>query len=130
MKKDIKLFVPSSLENLSIIRAMIRAYLEHFKVKKDDIMKLISIVDELATNVIEHAYQYEIGDIIIEIDKVEDVIYLSVEDKGTGFDEKKKSKTEGGLGIILVKAISDKFKIEKKDHGTKIKIEKIIREDV
>ncbi|WP_297598705.1 ATP-binding protein [uncultured Cetobacterium sp.] len=129
MQNEIKLYVPSSLKNLSIIRAMTKTYLEHQKVDQKDIMKILSIVDELATNVIEHGYEYKSGDIIIELQKNEDIIHLIVEDNGIGFDEDKISKEEGGMGLFLAKAMADNFKIEKKVNGTKIKVEKRIKEE-
>ena len=92
-------------------------------------MKILSIVDDLATNVIEHGYEYKSGEIIIELQKNEDIIHLIVEDNGIGFDEDKISKEEGGMGLFLAKAMADNFKIEKKVNGTKIKVEKRIKEE-
>jgi len=130
MQNEIKLYVPSSLKNLSIIRAMTKTYLEHQKVEQKDIMKILSIVDELATNVIEHGYEYKSGDIIIELQKNNDIIHLVVEDNGRGFDESKISKDEGGMGLFLAKAMADNFKVEKKINGTKIKVEKRVKEEI
>lgn len=130
MQNEIKLYVPSSLKNLSIIRAMTKTYLEHQKVEQKDIMKILSIVDELATNVIEHSYEYKSGDIIIELQKNNDIIHLVVEDNGVGFDESKISKDEGGMGLFLAKAMADNFKVEKKINGTKIKVEKRVKEEI
>ncbi len=130
MQNEIKLYVPSSLKNLSIIRAMTKTYLEHQKVEQKDIMKILSIVDELATNVIEHGYEYKSGDIIIELQKNNDIIHLVVEDNGVGFDESKISKDEGGMGLFLARAMADNFKVEKKINGTKIKVEKKVKEEV
>ncbi|MGL4629356.1 ATP-binding protein [Cetobacterium sp.] len=130
MQNEIKLYVPSSLKNLSIIRAMTKTYLEHQKVEQKDVMKILSIVDELATNVIEHGYEYKTGDIIIELQKNNDVIHLVVEDNGVGFDESKISKDEGGMGLFLAKAMADNFKVEKKINGTKIKVEKRVKEEI
>ena len=130
MQNEIKLYVPSSLKNLSIIRAMTKTYLEHQKVEQIDIMKILSIVDELATNVIEHGYEYKSGDIIIELQKNNDIIHLVVEDNGVGFDESKISKDEGGMGLFLAKAMADNFKVEKKINGTKIKVEKRVKEEI
>lgn len=129
MENIIKLYVPSSLGNLSIIRAMMRVYLEHQKVESKDSLKIISILDELATNAIEHGYGYEVGDVIIELKRNENTIQMIVEDNGIGFDEDKISKDEGGMGLFLVKSMSDSFNIEKKVNGTKIKVEKKIKKE-
>ncbi|MCJ8341839.1 MAG: ATP-binding protein [Cetobacterium sp.] len=128
MKNEIKLYVPSSLKNLSIIRALARTYLELQKLEQKDIVQILSIIDELSTNVVEHGYQYQPGDIIIELEKQNDTIYLIVEDNGVGFDEEKESKEEGGMGLFIARAIADDFKIEKKLNGTKFKVEKKVRE--
>lgn len=123
-KNEVKITVPSSLENLSLIRALVKSYLEFHKVETKDIFQLLTVVDELATNVVEHGYQYNPGDIIIEVEKLNDLIVLIVEDNGIGFDDSKVSKEEGGMGLFLARSIADNFKIEKKINGTIFRVEK------
>lgn len=130
MKNIIRMSIPSSLENLSLIRALIKTYLEVQHINEKDIFQLLSVVDELSTNVVEHGYKYKPGDIILEIQKSNDIIQLIVEDNGIGFDEEKLSKEEGGMGLYIARAIADNFKIEKKLNGTLFKIEKRIKEAV
>jgi len=122
--------IPSSLENLSLIRALVKTYLEVQHINEKDIFQLLSVVDELSTNVVEHGYKYKPGDIILEIQKSNDIIQLIVEDNGIGFDEEKLSKEEGGMGLYIARTIADNFKIEKKLNGTLFKIEKRIKEAV
>ncbi|WP_294064199.1 ATP-binding protein [uncultured Fusobacterium sp.] len=128
MKNIIKMTIPSSLENLSLIRALVKTYLELQHINEKDVFQLLSVVDELSTNVVEHGYKYKPGDIILEIQRSNDVIQLVVEDNGIGFDEEKLSKEEGGMGLYIARAIADNFKIEKKLNGTLFKIEKKIKE--
>ncbi|AVQ28283.1 MULTISPECIES: ATP-binding protein [Fusobacterium] len=130
MKNIIRMSIPSSLENLSLIRALVKTYLEVQHINEKDIFQLLSVVDELSTNVVEHGYKYKPGDIILEIQKSNDIIQLIVEDNGIGFDEEKLSKEEGGMGLYIARAIADNFKIEKKLNGTLFKIEKRIKEAV
>lgn len=122
--------IPSTLENLSVVRAMVRTYLKNHKIAEEDIVHLISVVDELATNAIEHAYQDCLGEVIINIYKEEGKIYLFVEDYGTGYDNTKESKEEGGLGLVLAQKMVDLFEIIKKERGTVFKIEKRVREAI
>jgi serine/threonine-protein kinase RsbW len=130
VKNIIRMSIPSSLENLSLIRALVKTYLEVQHINEKDIFQLLSVVDELSTNVVEHGYKYKPGDIILEIQKSNDIIQLIVEDNGIGFDEEKLSKEEGGMGLYIARAIADNFKIEKKLNGTLFKIEKRIKEAV
>lgn len=127
-QKGVKLFVPSSLENLSLIRALAKTYLDLHKIDSKDASQILSVIDELSTNVVEHGYCYQPGDVIIEIRKDKDVIYLVVEDNGVGFDEEKQSKEEGGMGLFLARALADDFKMEKKINGTIFRVQKKVRE--
>ncbi|MBP6062797.1 MAG: ATP-binding protein [Fusobacteriaceae bacterium] len=127
-KNEVKINIPSSLENLALIRALVKTYLELHHIDTKEVFQLLSVVDELATNVVEHGYKYQPGDIIIEISKSNDSIRLLVEDNGLGFDDTKISKQDGGMGLFLARAIADDFKIEKKINGTIFKVEKKIRE--
>ena len=128
MKNIIKMTIPSSLENLSLIRALVKTYLELQHINEKDVFQLLSVVDELSTNVVEHGYKYKPGDIILEIQRSNDVIQLVVEDNGVGFDEEKLSKEEGGMGLFIARAIADDFKIEKKLNGTLFRVEKKVKE--
>ncbi len=127
-KNEIKILLSSALENLSVIRTLIRTYLTLHKVEERNIMEILTITDELATNVVEHGYQYKPGELIITLEKDENIIKLIVEDNGVGFDESKMSKEEGGMGLRIARSMSDSFKIEKKVNGTKFKVEKKIKE--
>lgn len=127
-KNEIKILLSSALENLSVIRTLIRTYLTLHKVEERNIMEILTITDELATNVVEHGYQYQPGELIITIEKEGSIIKLVVEDNGVGFDESKMSKEAGGMGLRIARSMSDSFKIEKKVNGTKFKVEKKIKE--
>ena len=127
-KNEIKLVVPSSLHNLMLIRALAKTYLEAQNLQKQDIMKLLSVIDELATNVVEHAYRYETGEMTIFLNKEGNTVNLSVEDSGHGYDESRLSKDEGGMGLFIVKGMVDKFEIEKKEKGTKFNVLKKVKE--
>ena len=120
-KNEVKINIPSSLENLALIRALVKTYLELHHIDTKEVFQLLSVVDELATNVVEHGYKYQPGDIIIEISKSNDSIRLLVEDNGLGFDDTKISKQDGGMGLFLARAIADDFKIEKKINGISTK---------
>ena len=107
---------------------MIRTYLQNHHIAEGDVVQLLSVVDELATNAIEHAYQNKLGEVIINIEKDGSKVRLFVEDSGSGYDDKKVSKEEGGIGLILARKLVDIFEIIKKEQGTVFRIEKEVRE--
>ena len=127
---EVEVHIPSSLENLSVVRAMIRTYLQNHHIAEGDVVQLLSVVDELATNAIEHAYQNKLGEVIINIEKDGSKVRLFVEDSGSGYDDKKVSKEEGGIGLILARKLVDILKNKKKEQGTVFRIEKEVREAI
>lgn len=126
----IKIFIPSFLEGLSTVRAMIRVYLREHNISKLDEIQLLSVVDELTTNAVEHAYRNSQGEIEVVLNYYNNTIFLTVEDFGRGFDESLDSKEDGGFGLSIARKLVDVFEIEKKSKGTIIKVEKKIKEAV
>lgn len=132
-KGEIELELSSLYQNLGIIRRVIRNYLELEGLTKLDEVQIISVIDELSTNVVEHAYNggSEDGVIKIMIKHHNETIEISVEDFGVGFDgEKNSSKEEGGLGLNIVKGATESFKCIKKENGTKIEVIKRVNKEV
>ena len=126
----IKIFIPSFLEGLSTVRAMVRVYLREHNISELDEIQLLSVVDELTTNAVEHAYSDSQGEIEVVLNYYNNTIFLTVEDFGRGFDESLDSKEDGGFGLSIARKLVDIFEIEKKSKGTIIKVEKKIKEAV
>ena len=126
----IKIFIPSFLGSLSTVRAMIRVYLREHHISELDEIQLLSVVDELTTNAVEHAYSDSQGEIEVVLNYYNNTIFLTVEDFGRGFDESLDSKEDGGFGLSIARKLVDVFKIEKKTKGTVFKVEKKIKEAV
>lgn len=124
---EIVLKVPSSLRVLSLVRSTVKGYLEIEKVKETDISLLLSVVDELATNAVEHGYDYnENSTLIIKVTKETSKIVIEVEDFGIGFQGEGNSKKEGGMGLNIVRRIVDGIEMVKKDKGLMIRVFKYI----
>ena len=105
---------------------MIRVYLREHNISKLDEIQLLSVVDELTTNAVEHAYSDSQGEIEVVLNYYNNTIFLTVEDFGRGFDESLDSKEDGGFGLSIARKLVDLFEIEKKRKGTIIKVEKKI----
>lgn len=124
---EIVLKVPSSLRVLSLVRSTVKGYLEIERVKGSDISLLLSVVDELATNAVEHGYDYnEKSSLIVKVTKEEDRVIVEVEDFGVGFQGEGNSKKEGGMGLSIVRKIVDGLEMVKKDKGLMIRVFKYI----
>lgn len=124
---EIVLKVPASLRLMSLVRSTIKNYLEIEKVSNSEISKLLSVVDELATNAIEHGYDYDEKDmLVIRVIKETTKIVIEVEDFGIGFQGEGNSKEEGGMGLNIVRKIVDGIDMVKKDRGLMIRVFKYI----
>ena len=123
----IKIFIPSFLGSLSTVRAMVRVYLREHNISELDEVQILSVVDELTTNAIEHAYSYSEGEIEVVLNIYKETVFLTVEDFGKGYDEGLDSKEDGGFGLSIARKLVDHFRIEKKEKGTIFRIEKKIR---
>ena len=123
----IKIFIPSFLGSLSTVRAMVRVYLREHNISELDEVQILSVVDELTTNAIEHAYSYSEGEIEVILNIYKETVFLTVEDFGKGYDEGLDSKEDGGFGLSIARKLVDDFKIEKKEKGTIFRVEKKIR---
>ena len=124
---EIVLKVPASLRLMSLVRSTIKNYLEIEKVSNSEIAKLLSVVDELATNAVEHGYDYDEKDmLVIRVIKETTKIVIEVEDFGIGFQGEGNSKEEGGMGLNIVRKIVDGIDMVKKDRGLMIRVFKYI----
>lgn len=125
--------IPAQKQYLSIVRMFLKNVCDLNGIsekKRDD---LISVLGEAVSNAVKHAYT--VGDysedekiVDVEIDINNDAIYLKVSDYGCGFpddmsekfdaikiDEKVKMRKSGGLGIYMIKKISDEVEFKKED---------------
>jgi serine/threonine-protein kinase RsbW len=123
IERKFKLQVPSSTENLALIREFVTTVGKQAMMSDDDISKLELAVDEACANVIEHAYGHDITkEVDVRAVFDEDEVRISVVDSGRGFDPAKvdeetveqlvAQRKSGGLGFRLIKTLMDNVSYE------------------
>jgi serine/threonine-protein kinase RsbW len=123
IEKKFTLQVPSSTENLALIREFVTAVGRQAQLEETDISSLELAVDEACANVIEHAYGHDITKEVVVRAKFDDEsLRISVIDEGLGFEPDKapqesvenliKERKSGGLGIRLIKQLMDDVSYE------------------
>ena len=123
IERKFTLQVPSSTENLALIREFVTSIGRQATLSEEEINKLELAVDEACANVIEHAYGHDITkDVSVCATFDDEKLKISVIDEGRGFDPGKvnqKSVDEliherrsGGLGIRLIKTLMDEVSYE------------------
>jgi serine/threonine-protein kinase RsbW len=122
-ERKFTLQVPSSTENLAMIREFVTAVGRQAQLEETDISNLELAVDEACANVIEHAYGHDITKEVVVRAKFDDEsMCISVIDEGRGFDPDKTpqdsveqlihERKSGGLGIRLIKKLMDEVSYE------------------
>ncbi len=123
LERTFTLQVPSSTENLAMIRDFVTSIGEQAGLEPAEVAKLELAVDEACANVIEHAYRRDLTkEVSVRATVDADAVEINVIDTGEGFDpsaveqkELEKLITErksGGLGLRLMKTLMDEVHYE------------------
>jgi len=110
--------VPSSTENLAMIRQFLDGIGKQAGIDEDEVAKIVLAVDEACSNVIEHAYQRDATqEVAITVRFDDDALSVTISDTGRGFDpstaEPKEleeliaERKKGGLGLRLIRTLMD-----------------------
>ena len=123
IERKFMLKVPSSTENLALIREFVGSIAQQSGFDTSDVGKLELAIDEACANVIEHAYGHDTSkEVIIRATLDDETLRIDVEDTGRGFDpeliEEEKleqlvnKRRSGGLGMRLMKTLMDEVHYE------------------
>ncbi len=120
IERKFTLHVPSSTENLAMIREFVSSIGAQAGLEASDIGKLELAVDEACANVIEHAYGHDATkEVVLRATFDNENLRIEVEDTGQGFDPGSVKPEEvekliherktGGLGMRLMKTLMDEI---------------------
>ena len=123
IERKFTLQVPSSTENLALIREFVTTVGRQAQFEESDLSNLELAVDEACANVIEHAYGHDITkEVVVRAIFDDESLHISVIDEGLGFDPNKTpedsveqlihDRKSGGLGIRLIKKLMDEVSYE------------------
>jgi serine/threonine-protein kinase RsbW len=123
MERTFQLHVPSSTENLSMIRDFVGNIGERAGMSQPDQLKLELAVDEACANVIEHAYGSDMTrEVTIKATLDADTVQIDIIDTGKGFDpsavqqlnldELATQRKTGGLGMRLIRSVMDEVQYQ------------------
>jgi serine/threonine-protein kinase RsbW len=123
IEKKFTLQVPSSTENLALIREFVTTIGGQAGLIDSEISNVELAVDEACANVIEHAYGYDLTkEVIVRAVFDDEALQISVIDEGQGFDPGKVKQEDvaelahdrksGGLGLRLIHTLMDEVTYE------------------
>ena len=123
LEQKFTLHVPSSTQNLAMIRDFVASVGQQAGLADDDVAKLELAVDEACTNVIEHAHHGDATkDVVVRATFDEKTLRLEVLDSGSGFDPTAVPEADlprlvherksGGLGLKVMQTLMDEVSYE------------------
>lgn len=137
----IEMKMPAKAEYVGVIRLSVSGVANRMGFTYEEIEDLKVAVAEAVTNVVEHAYDDETGEVTIGMGLYEDRLEIMVSDRGESFDLKEVKKEigpyqpnesvetlrEGGFGLFLINALMDKVEINN-EYGVIVLMTKYLHE--
>jgi anti-sigma regulatory factor (Ser/Thr protein kinase) len=111
----IELTLPAVAASLGDLRAALRRWLTEAGATQTDVLHLVLASGEAASNVVEHAYGPEGGDLLVRAELDGDVAVVSVRDRGAW---RAPRGTDRGRGRGLMAAATDDVTVERGPDGT------------
>lgn len=124
-QNNLKLEIDSKLENVSVVRVAISAFVSILPISVDELMDIKTSVSEAVTNSIEHGYEKNSGTVIITaklVSDTDDVVTISVQDFGTGIENIELAMTpsytskpeleHSGLGFTIMETFMDHIVVD------------------
>jgi len=126
-------------ENEGFARICVSAFLASYNPTVDELGDIKTAVSEAVTNCVVHAYPNKKGDITINVNVLNNQVYISVEDYGCGIEDvdkakqpfytSKPDKERSGMGFTVMEGFMDKVNIISiLGQGTKVEMYKYIGE--
>ena len=123
----VELRVPAQPANVRLARLALSGVAAVAGVEPDELSDLKLAVSEVCTNVVLHAYPDGAeGEIVIRYTIGAEELTVEVIDAGVGFDpshvamEPVRNPSEGHVGLVIARAVTDRIEIDSGPSGTRV----------
>jgi serine/threonine-protein kinase RsbW len=119
----IRLCIPARAEYITLGRLALTGVSRLRQLSDETLADLKLALTEACSNSVRHAYRDgRIGVVEIDYDLQPDQLVIEVSDDGPGFDYveadgEDRELTEGGLGLAIIKSVSDEFELADRAGG-------------
>jgi serine/threonine-protein kinase RsbW len=119
--REVRLTIPARAEYVLLGRLALSGITRMRPLTEEALNDLKLAVTEACTNSVRHAYGANGGTVDIVYELHDDRLVVEVSDDGAGFDpealEENADRTEGGLGIAIIRALVDEIEIGERNDG-------------
>ncbi len=127
--------------NEGFARVCVASFCVQLNPTVDEITDIKTAVSEAVTNCVVHAYPTAVkGDVILRCELEDDVVTITVTDKGVGirdvvkarepFYTSKPSSERSGMGFTVMESFMDEVQVVSNSFGTSVRMSKKISENV
>jgi serine/threonine-protein kinase RsbW len=118
----VRLVIPAKAEYIMLGRLALTSLSRLRPLSPEQLSDLKLALTEACTNAVQHAYDGGAGVVEILYELHADRLVVEVSDSGEGFvtpdaPPDPEELSEGGLGIAIIRALSDEFEVGKRDGG-------------
>jgi serine/threonine-protein kinase RsbW len=131
--QTVRLTIPAKAEYITLVRLALSGLSRLHPFSEETLGDLKLAVTEACTNSVRHGYEDGEGTVEIVYELQPDRLVVEVADDGPGFDAAGDRPTEdalaeGGLGIEIIRAVSDEFEAGERagGHGSRLRFVKML----
>lgn len=130
--RRVRLTIPAKAEYVLLGRLALSGVTRMRSPSDETLNDLKLAVTEACTNSVRHAYRENGGTVDIVYELYDDRLVVEVSDDGSGFDpaavEEADQLSEGGLGIAIIRALTDEFEVGERagGHGSRLRFVKFL----
>ena len=140
MNNKMKLVFSSKSENESFARNVISCFVLSLNPSLAELSEIKTAVSEAVTNAIVHAYNHDIGEIVMEAEIIDRTIHINIFDSGRGIENIDRAlqpfyttnaeEERSGMGFTIMQSFMDKVVVESNvGLGTKVYMTKLLKQD-
>ncbi|WP_243292538.1 anti-sigma B factor RsbW [Bacillus sp. FJAT-47783] len=141
-KDYVEMKIPAKPEFIGVVRLTVSGIASRMGFTYDEIEDLKVATSEACTNAVKHAYEEEVGEIVIGFRMNEDRLEIMVADNGKSFEFPNLKEqlgpyspsvpieelNEGGLGLFLIDTLMDEVKVHA-ESGVTVFMTKLLNEE-
>jgi serine/threonine-protein kinase RsbW len=122
-------WLPAAPEGAPRARAFVRETADHLRLDGDTTWELMLATTEAFANAVEHGVPCPTRGILLRVDCDGPRLGVEICDCGGVFPAERRSRKvagEGGRGIPLIEAVTDRFEVDPGENSTRVRFEKLV----
>lgn len=131
--RAVHLTIPAKAEYITLVRLALAGLWRVRRYSDEALADLKLAVTEACSNSVRHAYVEGGGTVKVDYELLPDRLVVEVSDDGAGFDPRgwgreRGELTEGGLGLAIIRALTDELELGNGGPGSRVRLVKFLHD--